>query len=90
MVVHAHGNRIMAASLNALSRHGGDLGKMTLRRHLPIWITSGMLVPDGACHILNVPFASVSAAATGWPEIGESQWSQEAPRGDGRDAVLGT
>ena len=42
------GRRIMAGSLNALSRQAVTAGSVIWRRHLPIWMTSGMFVPDGA------------------------------------------
>ena len=44
-------------SLKALSWHLVTVGRMILRRHLPIWMTSGMFVPDGAFMILNLPSA---------------------------------
>jgi len=84
------GSRTRFASLKALSWHFVTVGRMILRRHLPIWMTSGMFVPDGAFMILNLPSGPESAAATGDPEIGESQRSQEAPVGIGPSGAFGT
>ena len=84
------GSRTVFGSLNALSWHFVTVGRMILRRHLPIWMTSGMFVPDGAFMILNFPSGPLSAAATGVPEIGESQRSHDAPVGTGPSAVFGT
>src|SRR4029078_11948212 len=84
------GRRTVFGSVNALSWHFVTVGRMILRRSFPIGMTSGMFVPDGAFMILNLPSAPLSAAATGVPEIGESQRSHDAPVAIGPSAVFGT
>src|SRR6188508_949225 len=54
--VRFFGRRLLAGAMTLLV-HAVTVGKRTLRRHLPIWTTSGMLVPEGTL-VLSVNFPS--------------------------------
>src|SRR4051794_23758910 len=72
------GRCVSDASMGVSAQAATD-GTVTARRHLPIWITSGMLSPTGMCSSEKRPAASVSAAAMGRPEYGDAQVSHDAP-----------
>ena len=59
------GRRVRLGSVSLLSTQGVTVGIVTCRRHLPTWITSGMLVPDGTPVRWKAPVASDSVAAIG-------------------------
>ncbi len=58
---------VSVRSGTAVLVHGSTLGRMSCRRHLPTWMTSGMPTPSGASWMTNPPVASVTAEATGSP-----------------------
>jgi hypothetical protein len=66
------------------------LGMVTWRRHLPIWITSGMLLPVGTFSSLKRPWVSVSAVVIGSPDGTASHCTQLAPSGTGSSWAFGT
>ena len=61
------GRRVSSGSVSAVSAHSFTSGIATWRRHLPIWMTSGMSLPIGTFCSVNFPVASVSAVTTGAP-----------------------
>ena len=63
---------------------------MIWRRHLPTWITSGMLLPAGTPDSTNFPFTSVSAVAIGLPVSATLHLSHDTPSGTGSSAAFGT
>ena len=70
----------VAGSGMAVFAHAATVGTTICVRHLPVWITSGMLLPLGhavkpsglVCTSVNVPFSSVSALMIGPPDAGAS------------------
>ena len=71
--------------------HFGTLGISILRRHLPIWTTSGTLSPMGTFSSVNLPDVSVAVMAMGLPETAASQRSQVfAPSGMSASGAFGT
>ena len=61
------GRRVWFLSVSAVDAQAGTLATVIWRRHLPVWMTSGMFAPDGTFFSEKRPCASVSATAIGWP-----------------------
>ena len=83
------GSRVSAGA-TGVSVHAATDGMVTARRHLPIWMTSGMLSPTGMCSIEKLPCESVSATAIGRPEYSDEQVSHDAPLAMSASGSLGT
>jgi hypothetical protein len=68
------------------------LGILSSRRHLPTWTTTGtsFVLGSTVTSMVNLPAASESAAAMGFPEKLPSHVSHEAPSATGLSASLGT
>ncbi len=69
--------------------HWATLGMVIWRRHLPIWMTTGMSLPTGTFSSLNEPEGSVMTLTRGSPET-FPQRSQEAPVTMGATGAFGT
>jgi hypothetical protein len=73
-----------------LSWHAFTIGSVICRRHLPVWMTTGMFVPTGTSCIVKLPDGSVSALATGCPDAIVPHLSQVTPSTIGSSAAFGT
>lgn len=62
------GSDVISAG-SALSVHSWTLSSVICRRHLPIWITSGMLMPDGTLVSVNLPSGPEITWATAPPGV---------------------
>lgn len=65
------------------------LGTTTWRRHLPVWMTSGMFVPKGTLVMVKVPSTAVVVPTSGEPEKVCPTGVQETPAGRGSTVALG-
>ena len=74
----------------ASTRSPARSAMITWRRHLPSWMTSGMLVPTGTLVSVKLPLESVVVMTTGSPETLPLQRSQVTPSVNGAGVVLGT
>ena len=83
------GSDVVPAS-SAVDVQAGTLAIVFCTRHLPSWITSGMLVPTGTLVSVNEPDASVVVMTTGSPETLPLQRSQVTPSVNAAGVVLGT
>ena len=77
-------------SVSAVVVHAGTAGMVTTRRHFPICITRGKLVPAGTFRRVKVPVASVSVVTSGSPLVGLPQRSQVKPGVNGLTSPFGT
>jgi hypothetical protein len=84
------GSRCWLRSVSVVVAHAGTAGMVTCRRHFPICITTGKLVPAGTFLRVKVPVASVSVVTSGSPLVGLPQRSQVKPGVNGLTSPLGT
>ncbi len=84
------GSRVTCGSVSGLSTHSATVGMVIWRRHLPVWITSGMLSPTGTFSRTKLPSVPLSALTSGSPLKVASQVSQVSVSGTGDSAALGT
>ena len=83
----------MSTSVSGMSAHAGTFAIVTSRRHLPTWMTSGMLAPAGTSARvtqLKLPAASVLVLTSGMPDRFVAQVSQLGPSVYGVSAAFGT
>ena len=73
---------------SGLSTQGMTVGMTTCRRHLPMVMTSGMLLPAGTFSSTNRPLVSVSAVETGLPGRVSTHLSQLTPSLNGVSGEL--
>ena len=64
------GRRVWFGSVCGLSTPAVTCGMVICLRHFPTCMTSGMLSPDGAFGMTNLPWVSVSTEAMGEPDAG--------------------
>ena len=84
-----------STSVSGVFVQAGTLSIVTSRRHLPTWMTSGMLVPTGMSPSVNAPVTSVLAIAIGSPDssdvpVSGSHGSQLGPSAIGASGLFGT
>ena len=65
------------ASVRGLSTQPVTLGMVTCRRHLPAWITSGMLVPVGTPWSVNFTMPDVPVGANIPVVIQTGKWRRQ-------------
>ena len=83
----------MSTSVSAIAAHAGTFAIVTSRRHLPTWMTSGMLAPAGTSALelpsVKLPAVSVLVSTIGMPDRFVAQVSQLGPSVYGVSAVFG-
>src|ERR1700743_1074294 len=79
----------VAPAASGVEVQAGTLAIVVCVRHLPSWITSGMLLPTGAFLSVKLPLESVSVCTTGSPETTPLQRSQLTPSVNGAGVALG-
>src|SRR5262245_2082173 len=67
----------LCSGVSARVWQGFTSGMTICRRQRPIWMTSGMLVPDGTFLRVNLPSAPLRMLTSGEPEMADSQRSEE-------------
>jgi len=73
----------------AVSVHAVTWGTVSLRRHLPVVITTGTLVPGGMPSSRKLPCASVRVLACAPPGSASLQRAHVTPTGKGPGSVIG-